>query len=49
MKSLKTKALRAIHMNYLNHFGHRNANQQAATLSKYLISRKYLTTWMSEF
>ena len=26
IKSLKTKALRAIHTNYLNHFGHRNAN-----------------------
>jgi hypothetical protein len=49
LKSLKLKALRAIHTNFINHYGHKNANVQAATLSDYLTSRKYLTLWIEKY
>lgn len=34
LKSLKIKALRSILTNYINHYGHRSANEQAATRSR---------------
>lgn len=43
------KALRSIHTHMINHYGFANANQQARTLSRFLISRKFLTIWMSRF
>ena len=49
LKSLKTKALRSLHHYYINHFGNATRNQQAATLSRYLLSRKYLSIWLQEY
>ena len=48
VKSLKLKALRAMHGHFLAHFGHKNAKEQANTLQRYLMSRKFLNIWMQQ-
>ena len=48
-KTLKMKALRSIHTYFLNHFGHKNSKQQADTLYRFMVSRKFLTQWVKEW
>jgi hypothetical protein len=43
------KGYKALHVYYLNHFGHKFAKEQAATAKQYFLTRKMLKAWRGAF